>query len=188
MSEAQAPGATKSDDRVVFGHTMDALLERCGKDLAPEGWAELARLGVERDKRLPAYEFDRWCQTVTFLASQLHLTKTLGEAEFQLGSDFIERYAETLIGRALFAVLRILGPGRILKRMARSFRTGTNFTTADVSEETDHGALVRIASIEPRARFTHGILARDLQLAGIPGVKVDVASIDGDAATYRVSW
>jgi uncharacterized protein (TIGR02265 family) len=72
--------------------------------------------------------------------------------------------------------------------MARSFRTGTNFTTADVSEETDTGALVRIASIEPRARFTHGILARGLQLAGIPGVKVDVAAIDGDAATYRVSW
>lgn len=187
MGEAQAPGTTK-DDRVVFGHTMDALLERCAKELSQEGWDELSRLGVDKDKRLPAYEFQRWCQAVSFLASQLHPQLPLGDAEFQLGSDFIERYAETLIGRALFAVLRILGPQRILRRMARSFRTGTNFTTADLTEETDTGALLRIASIEPRARFTHGLLARGLQLAGIQGVKVDIAAIVGEAATYRVSW
>lgn len=167
---------------------MDALLERCARDLSPEGWAALARLGVERDKRLPAYEFARWCETVAYLARALHPSLDAGEAEFRLGSDFIERYAQTLIGRALFAVLGLLGPRRVLGRMARSFRTGTNFTQADVSEETATSALLRIASIEPRARFTHGILARGLALAGIPTVQVQLESIDGDAAFFRVSW
>lgn len=167
---------------------MDALLERCARDLPPEGWAELTRLGVERDKRLPAYEFARWCEVVAYLAKALHPALPQGEAEYQLGCDFIERYAQTLIGRALFAVLKLLGPRRVLGRMARSFRTGTNFTQVDLSEELDSSALLRIASIEPRARFTHGILARGLFLAGIRTVDVALESVDGDAANFRVTW
>jgi uncharacterized protein (TIGR02265 family) len=167
---------------------MDALLKRCARELPPEGWAALAGLGVERDKRLPAYEFTCWCETVAYLARALYPSLEVGEAEYRLGSDFIERYAHTLIGRALFTVLRLLGPRRVLGRMARSFRTGTNFTQADVIEETATSALLRIASVEPRARFTHGILARGLALAGIPAVQVRLESIDGDAAFFRVSW
>lgn len=176
------------ESRVVFGHTMEALLERCARDLPPDGWTALGRLGIERTRRLPAYDFGAWCEAVALLAKALHPGLEPGDAEFQLGNDFIERYAESFIGRALFSVLKLLGPRRVLGRMARSFRTGTNFTQVELTEETASSALMRIGAIEPRARFTHGLLTRGLMLAGIPTVRVQLEGIDGETATFRVSW
>lgn len=167
---------------------MDALLERCAKDLSPDGWATLARLGVERDKRLPAYDFHQWCQAVAYLAHAAHPDLEAGEAEYQLGRAFIERYAETFIGKALFAVLKVLGPRRILGRMARSFRTGTNFSSAEVFDETAHGALLRLGPVEPRGRFSHGLLERGLELAGVPGLTVALESLVDEMADFRITW
>lgn len=109
-------------------------------------------------------------------------------AQYQLGRDFIDNYVETLLGRALFALLRLLGTKRIVQRLARSFRTGTNYTEIDISNETDTGCNLAFNAVEPGAKFTQGVLARGLEVAGIPGVKVELAALDGESAVYALTW
>ncbi len=178
----------QASDRVVFGHSMSALLERCAGELTDEKWAELAALGVSRTTLLPAYEFELWCRALEFLARATHPDLEVGEAELALGREFIEKYANTLIGTALFALLRLLGTRRTIQRLTRSFRTGTSFTQIDISEETPTGCLLRFNIVEPRGRMTEGVLSKGLEKAGIPDVKVKLESLEGETATYRVQW
>ncbi len=122
------------EQRVVFAHTMGALLERCARGLTEEQWAKLAAMGISRTHRLPAYEFSLWCQAIEFIARCRHPNQPIGDAEYNTGLAFIEAYVETFVGRALFAMLRLLGTKRTVHRLTRSFRTGTNFTQIDVRE------------------------------------------------------
>ena len=176
------------NERVIFDHTMQSLLERCAGGLTEEKWAHLASLGVSRSHPLPAYEFGLWCRVIEYVAQQVHPEKSLPEAEHQLGRNFMERYAETLIGRALFALLRLLGTKRIVHRLTRSFRTGNNYTEVEVVDETETGCVLVFNVIEPRGQMTLGVLEKGLQFAGIPGITVALESLEGERARYRLSW
>ncbi len=178
----------QASDRVVFGHTMSALLDRCAGGLTDEKWAHLATLGVNRAHLLPAYEFELWCRALEYLARETYPELEVGDAELALGRGFIEKYAGTLIGGALFGLLRLLGTKRTIQRLTRSFRTGTSFTQIEVAEETPTGCLLQFNVVEPRGRMTEGVLSRGLEQAGIPGVRVTLESLVGEAAKYRVRW
>ena len=178
----------QASQRVVFGHTMSALLERCAGGLTDEKWAQLAALGVSRTTLLPAYEFEIWCRVLEYLARETHPGLEIGDAELALGRGFIEKYASTLLGAALFGLLRLLGTKRTIQRLTRSFRTGTSFTQIEIAEETPTGCLLQFNVVEPRGRMTEGVLSKGLEQAGIPGVRVKLESHVGESATYRVQW
>lgn len=167
---------------------MDALLERCGKTLTDAQWATLAGFGVSRSHRLPAYELEIWSRVVEYLAHEVYPLQAAPSAEYQLGRDFIDHYVETFVGRALFALLRLLGTKRIVQRLARSFRTGTNYTEIEIRDETETGCRLAFNVVEPRAKFTQGVLARGLEVAGIPGVTVELESLTGESPVYALTW
>jgi uncharacterized protein (TIGR02265 family) len=178
----------ETSERLVFGHSMAALLDRCAKGLSSEHWAALRALGVERERRLPAYEYERWCRVVEYLAKAVHPELLAGDAEYELGRTFIEVYAETTVGRALFGLLKLLGVSRTIERLARSFRTGTNFTEVETRDKQKSQCSVWFNVVEQRGQFTHGILARGLQLVGGSGVEVELVRLEGGGATYSVRW
>lgn len=179
---------TEQRERVVFSHTMESMLSRFESRFTEERWAHLARLGVSRGQRQPAYEFERWCQVIEYLAREFYPGQALTDAEYQLGRDFIERYADTLVGRALFPLLRVLGTKRTIRRLARSFRTGTNFTEVDILDETTNTCVLLFSVVEPRGQVTRGILSKGLELAGIPGVQLSLEHQTGEQARFRLSW
>jgi uncharacterized protein (TIGR02265 family) len=180
--------AMPTSERVVFSHTVDSLLERCASGLTDAQWAPLGALGVARTHRLPAYEFELWCKIIEYIAHATYPDLPIGDAEYAIGREFVERYAETFVGRALFAMLRLIGAVRTIDRLSRSFRTGTNFTTIDIREQTETSCLLDFNIVEPRARLTQGILARGLEVAGIKGVVVTLESLQGERAVYRLAW
>lgn len=167
---------------------MTALLERCTLGLTDDGWAQLERMGVHRTKRLPAYELERWFQVVEFLARQVYPMLEVGEAEYRMGLAFIDGYEATFIGKALFAVLRLFRAQRVVGRLARSFRTGNNFTELIVRDEQATSCVIELNLIEPRGRLTHGVLQRGLEVAGVRGVEVLIERVDERSADYRVAW
>lgn len=178
-----------AEERLVFGHTMEALLSRCGRDLTPTQWSELkSRWRVDLDKIQPAYPFTLWCEVLTYLAAVVHPGLSPKEGEEALGREFIERYTETLIGKALFAMLRLLSTERVVRRLARSFRTGTSFTEVEVRELNATGCTVVFNVVEPGGRVTQGVLARGLTLAGIRELSVTLEALEGESATYRLTW
>jgi uncharacterized protein (TIGR02265 family) len=174
--------------RLVFAHTVEALVERSGAAADPDMRAALRALGINPDSWLPAYPQAQWFEVIAAIAVWRFPRLTPAEAEFELGLLFIEGYANTFIGTALFAMLKVLPSRRVVDRLARSFRSGNNYTEVEILENVPCRARIRMNTVEPRAQMTRAILQRGLQRGGIEGLQAHLQSHQGSSAEYLLTW
>lgn len=175
--------------RVVFDYTMQSLLRVLGQPLLPEHRVGLAALGVDPDKPLlPAYPAETYAAVMDFITGQRWPGLTRDEAGFELGRAFMRAYRETLMGKAVYSVTRVIGPHRTLERMSRNFRSANNFTE------------IRLNKVGPSTYelwFNHatntgyfrGLLTEALEKVGVKALSVTLASSQSSGeATFRISW
>jgi uncharacterized protein (TIGR02265 family) len=196
MADAHiSPGApraapSESRTRLVYATGVEGLFLRALKDrLTPELKAKIRAEGVDLEKKLAlGYPLDVWIRCVDAAAQVLYPTLTLEEAHWTLGADFIRGYAETMIGRAMFGVLRLLGPMKAIAQLERSFRTGNNYVRTSFIELSPTSAEVWIAGVEGQPWFNAGIMLEGGRRIGAKNLRVEILHCAGDEATYRVSW
>ncbi|MFN7133736.1 MAG: DUF2378 family protein, partial [Myxococcales bacterium] len=117
-----------ADEQLVFGHNFEGLyLRGLASRLTPELRKELLKLGVDLNRLLPGYPVEIWMAGLRLTARMLHQGLPPHAAYQQLGQVFMRGYFETMLGKALLAILRVIGPERTFKRMTQNFRTGNNF-------------------------------------------------------------
>ncbi|WNG13350.1 DUF2378 family protein [Cystobacter fuscus] len=180
-----------SDTSFVFNHTVQGLFSRAFPQGVPASLKEKLRAaGVDLDKPLlPAYPIKTWSQCVALSAPVAFPNELPSVAWHKLGERMIDGYQETMIGRAMFASLRLLGPRRMLQRAKRSFRSGNNYTEVqftDVSEtemdlwfnETD----------EVLRHFTAGLVMAGMRMGGAELPRVGILHTDARGVTFRASW
>jgi uncharacterized protein (TIGR02265 family) len=92
-----------------------------------------------------------------------------------------------LVGRAVLAMMRIIGPRRSFERMTRNLRTTNNYTESRFELRPD-GSLVLWCSRVVSAEFYRGMFSRTLEAAGGHDAKVEVLSIDPSGGTFSVQW
>ena len=136
-----------SDTPLIFNHTVQGLLSRAFPQGVPAALKQQLRgVGVELDKPLlPAYPVQTWSRCIELCAPFAFPNESPQAAWFKLGERMIDGYQETMIGRAMFASLRLLGPRRMLQRSRRSFRSGNNYTDVvltDVSVSVGRGEVI----------------------------------------------
>jgi uncharacterized protein (TIGR02265 family) len=148
----------------------------------------LRNLGINTDAWLPGYLQAQWFEAVASIAAWRFPEVAQAEAEFQIGLVFIEGYASTFIGTALFAMLKVLPSRRVVDRLARSFRSGNNYTEVEIVENVPGRARIRMNTVEPRGEMTRAILQRGLQLGGIDGLQAQLVSLQGSSAEYLLTW
>ena len=184
------PETVPVKDRVVFQPTVQSLFARLppGK-LTPELKAEVKRLGLDLERPLlPAYPLALWIQVLDAVARAVYPAEAPEQAHRQLGQRLIEGYVETGIGRALFALLKLIGPRRTLGRTAKSFRSGNNYCEATVTEVTPTEFELWMNEVGTVPTLVAGVLQSGLGRAGATNVKVVVLRADGVGVTYRVTW
>lgn len=105
----------------------------------------------------------------------------------EVGRLFMLGYEKTLVGQALIAVLRLLGPARVLQRMTRNFRTANNYTevTLELVAPTQH--VVRITHVTRPGLFI-GLLEKGLTYAGAKELSVTLLEHHDKVARYDVRW
>jgi uncharacterized protein (TIGR02265 family) len=174
---------------VVFGHGVEALFLRglAGR-LDAECLARLRQAGLDLEKRfLPAYDLELIERCVRIAATCAFPGRTEDEAMWLMGEAQVVGYRETLIGRGVFTVLKLLSPRQILERLAHSWRSGNNFTETRIIAlgPTSYELWINRTA---GATFSQGVVATAMRLAGHPQVKVEILGSEPPAATYRVSW
>ena len=88
--------------------TFEALTRALGSSLTDEVKARFKAVGVDLDVRLlPAYPLEIWLKSMEIAASLLLPNATREEQYFNLGHQIVGSYGETLIGRALIAMMRV---------------------------------------------------------------------------------
>ena len=183
--------AGMSETPLVFNHTVQGLYSRAFPQGVPALLKEKLRgVGVDLDKPLlPAYPVETWGRCITLSAPVAFPNELPSVAWHKLGERMIDGYQETMIGRAMFASLRLLGPRRMLQRTKRSFRSGNNYTEVlftDVSEtEMD------LWFNEPRdvlRHFTAGIVTAGMRMGGAERPRVTILHTDARGVTFRAAW
>jgi uncharacterized protein (TIGR02265 family) len=98
----------------------------------------------------------------------------------------VDSYGETLVGKALLTAMKVIGPRRMLERMARNLRTANNYTETKLTSRADVHELwcSRVASTS----FYCGMLQRGVEVAGGADVLVEATAHDQSGATFVVRW
>lgn len=175
-------------EKIVFEHTMESILRVLGSPLPPEQSAELARLGVDPSRPLlPAYPLDIYTAVIDFITRKRWPELSQDEAGHELGRAFMRAYRNTLMGKAVYSLTKLIGPHRTLQRITRNFRTANNFTETQL-EQVGPATYVLRFNYATRAGYLRGLLTEALEGAGARGLSVNLLSSANDGATFRITW
>ncbi|MFP2932093.1 DUF2378 family protein [Pyxidicoccus sp. 3LG] len=177
-------------EKLVFEHTLEGLFVRglVGR-VTPALRERLREVGVDLDRKLqPAYGFDTWCSAVQIAARELHPDVPDERGYGLLGERMVDGYRETVLGRAAFGVIQLLGPRRGVSRARQMFRSGNNYTEVrleDVAPTEVHLWMNEAGAIR---YFTQGALLAGLRALGAHQPQVVVRDFTSDHVTYRLIW
>jgi uncharacterized protein (TIGR02265 family) len=177
-----------SDDRVIFGSAAEGLIRAMGNKLDERAHHKFAQLGVPlRPRVLPVYPRKAWIDACVYAGELLFPINKPEEQRLMLGHRFISSYSETIVGKALITMLRLLGPRRSLARIERSFRTGMSHADIGLKELEPGHFEVAVANVS-YSEWYQGMIEKGLELSGAKELKVTVSSREGDTVTYEVRW
>ncbi|KFE67693.1 DUF2378 family protein [Hyalangium minutum] len=179
-----------ADELLVYEQTIEALFVRAlGARLSPECRVRLREAGLDVSQKLkPAYSFDSWMKFIRIAAEELHPGLPLPEATFKLGEAYVDGFRETMLGRAVMSLLRVLGPRRTVLRATQNFRAGNNYTETRVAELAPGRFEVWMNEVGPYPEFTAGIIQAGVRMSGAKELRVEMFDYDGHACTYRITW
>lgn len=179
-----------ADELLVYEQTVEGLFIRAlGNRLTPECRARLSEAGLDVARKLkPAYPFKSWMTFIRIAAEELYRGMPLPEATFKLGEAHVEGFRETMMGRAVISLLRVLGPKRTVLRATQNFRAGNNYTETRVTELAPHQFDVWMNEVGDLPEFTAGIIHAGVRMSGAQELHVELHGYDGHACTYRIRW
>lgn len=180
-----------SDTPLIFNHTLQSLLSRTFPEgVPPELKARLRTLGVELDKPLlPAYPRTTWARCIELCALFGFPHESREVAWRRMGERMVDGYKETMIGRAMFTTLRLLGPRRMLQRAQKNFRSGNNYTEVRLKDLEPTVMEVWFNEMDDVLRhFTVGLVLAGMRAGGAVEPRVELLHADAQGFTLRASW
>lgn len=176
-----------SAERYVFPSSVDGLLKGLGPRATPELKQHLKARGLDVDKLPPAIPVATWSPHLIAIAVFTWPNVAQDEAMRLLGLNFIRGWKDTLMGSAVAALLRVVGPARTLARLDRAFRTSDNFTRAETTLLDANTALITVNEVQGVPTYWIGILQGGLEVLGREG-EVTIERVTLPSATLRVTW
>lgn len=177
-------------EEVIFAGAVEGLFFKgLGERVTPQLREALKVIGIDLSRALlPAYPRETWNTAIRLAAQHAWPQLEAGEAHVRLGRVLIEGFQQTLLGRALAGVAKVLGPMRTLARMRKNFRTGGNYNEVLLTPEGAKCALFWINEPALHPGYVQGMLEGSLEISGGKNSSVVVVSKDAQGTTYRVSW
>jgi uncharacterized protein (TIGR02265 family) len=175
-----------ANQRVVFGNSMEGLWRALEPHTREEAEA-FRKAGVNGRSFLPAYPVEDYLRVMESCAASRFGGQPPLEQYTSVGRLFFSGYEKTLVGQALMAMLKVLGPRRTLERMTRNFRTANNYSEAEVEAVGPNHHRVRLKHVK-HPGFYRGLILSGVERAGARSASVEVSAQDGDVVTYEVRW
>lgn len=175
-----------SAEKVVFGQSMEGIY-RALSPHTPQERAAFLKAGVKKDHFDAAYPLQSWMEILDACAASRFASLDEQARFVEVGRLFFSGFQKTLIGSALMAMLKILGPRRTLERLTRNFRTANNFTEGTLETLAPNHHLVRI-NYTARPGFYLGLIESGCLHAGARELSVTVLETKDLATVYEVKW
>ena len=175
-----------SEPKVVFAQSMEGLY-RALSPHTPEEKAAFLRAGVKGDHFAAGYSIETWLELLDACASSrfAHLPEL--ERYAAVGRLFFLGFEKTLMGSALLALLKVIGPRRMLDRLTRNFRSANNFTVGTLTSLAPNHHRLHI-NFTARPGFYLGVIESGCQRSGAQGLSVVALETTDRGTTYEVKW
>jgi uncharacterized protein (TIGR02265 family) len=176
-------------EKVAFKGMFEALFRALGTDLSPELQGTFRQLGVDVSKDLhAAYAMKDLKAVVDATVAHLYGTKPTSDQIRQLGRRWANGYFDTLLGSALAAVLRLIGPRRAMLRSPKNYSSINNYSDASVRELGPSHFELFICETAEWPALTEGSLQRSVEVAGGKHVTTAFKRTEGQHQVYDVTW
>jgi uncharacterized protein (TIGR02265 family) len=176
------------DGPVVFGTSVEALVRVLGPTLTEPVRARFLALGVDLERPNPAYPYETWLDALRLAMALKWPEAPLDEATYRMGRAIFESYGETVMGKALLQLVKVLGPRRGLERMTRNLRTTNNYSETRltvVGPNQYHLWVNKVAF----PHYFRGLLEAGLEFGGAKHLSVRVASVSAEeGVVFDLSW
>lgn len=178
------------DHRLVFGHTAEGLFIRGLKvHQRPVLKAKLKAAGFDADQKMePASPYDAWCRFLDVAISEQPSGSSRDEALTRMGEALAEGSFVTVVGKALLALVKVIGPRRALARMRQNFRTGNNDSESKFEELGPGHCRPWLNERDHDRAMSRGTIRKGVELAGAKNLTVEIAAFDDTGTTSEAKW
>ncbi len=184
--------AVGNQERLVFSPTVEALLMRgVGNRMTPQLQEQLRGLGIDLGKPLlPAYPSEAWQQAVELVARALHPELPMAEAQWKLGESTVYGFEQTVLGKAMVALSKLIGPRRALLRFPTMSRSSNNYSSMRLRELAFNDFEVTCEPYEGWSEYVQGCIRAVLDVTGANDPKVELVDYarDQERVVLRATW
>jgi uncharacterized protein (TIGR02265 family) len=175
---------------IEFSQSIEGLfIKGLGKEVTPQMKDQLRAKGLDLDKPLrpgyPAADFHKW---VEYAALSVYPDERKEEALRRIGHRAVSGLEEGLIGKALAAGLKLIGPRRALQRVERIFKNNNNYQVATLLELSERDAKVRLSEVFGLPTYYQGLFEAVLVLIGAKDLKITLQATTGPGALLHIEW
>lgn len=179
----------ESAERLWFSTVIEAVfIKGLGGRLTPELKQQLRALGIDLDRLQPAYPVEAVRKSFRHVTAQLFEGQPEDEALRELGMSSMRGYGDTLIGKALIQILKLIGVRRSLLRMHTSMRSGNNYLETFSNVIAPNCVELRFSDVTGMPSFYQGILEEGGRMAHAKNLRVTSVKSEPPGHTFRVEW
>jgi uncharacterized protein (TIGR02265 family) len=179
-------------EKLVFDQAVDGLFLRGhGPRLTPAFKAELRTLGIDLDKKLlPAYPLAKINAATEIMRRHLYAHIADDHSAYRaMGEAVLDGYFDTVLGRAMANVLRVIGFRKAIERMPRNLASGNNYQQVSLNWLAPNQVEMAVAEAMPHPALNLGVFDRAFtHWFKAPGFHVSVARAHAPGATYLMKW
>jgi len=189
LPSAPPPPLSTAEDR-VFDNTVDGLFRRAlGRRMTPHCRERLKAAGLDLDAKLrPAYPRLQYYRFVNIAAEELYGGMSRDEAHYELGKQFMVGFQETLLGKAVTSLVKLLGPKKTLAKMTQNMQSSNNYMKTSLKELGPGDFEITLSQVSGAPRYFEGVLFLAVSLTGGANARVVPTRSDGPGCVYRCTW
>jgi uncharacterized protein (TIGR02265 family) len=173
-------------ESITQGSVVEGMYVRA---LQPTGAfaEELRSVGVDVQRLEASYSTQVWQRSLE--VARRHAAAHLPEAQGYrlLGERFIGGFFDTLVGRMLAVGLPLLGPGKTLQRLTRTWASGQPQLKVEVQQESASSWRVTLRERGVIADFCAGIFSGGLVRTGVKP-EVQVLERSAEHCVLQLRW
>lgn len=180
------------EQRLVYVQVVEGLLQHGlqGK-VSPRLKQRLRQVGVDLDRPLlPAYSVPMWMHCLSVIVEETYPGMPREEAFRKLAEAHVQGYGRTVIGRAVYGVMRLLGPRRLVQRLPQTLHATDNYTEAELVERGPTTYEMKMNSAVDAPGYVESLFESMLRVGGAESPKVTRIDVDPEApsSTYQLTW
>ncbi|MBZ4420374.1 DUF2378 family protein [Myxococcus sp. RHSTA-1-4] len=180
------------EQRLVYVQVVEGLLQHgLHGQVSPRLKQRLKQVGVDLDRPLlPAYPVPLWAHCLNIVVEETYPDLPREEGFRLLAEAHVQGYGRTVIGRAVYGVMRLLGPRRLVQRLPQTLRATDNYTEAELLERGPTTYEMRMNSALDAPGYAEALFEAMLRVGGAESPGVTRIHVDASvpSSTYLLTW